>query len=303
MRTEHLEYVVDIYETQSFSQTAENFLTSHQVVSKAVSNLENELNVQIFERNYNGVIFTDIGLRIYEYAKEMLENRNKMLQTIAESNAQISNGRLNICIAPRFANDFFMGFYNDYAKKNPKLQMILKNISYNYILNNEIDTETIIFLPMTEETLQSARFKEIIQKHDLTYEVILKQPLGYCVSVKSPYYHAVAEQAGKIFDVLNFPVVAHNYFMEDRDIIDLPLQRSFYLVDNFDMQRKMVKKGTHVAILLPFEYKWLFKQDNDVKFFDIISNNDFYYVALYKKAGVEANNVCDFIAKLKKVFN
>lgn len=50
MRTEHLEYVVDIYETQSFSQTAENFLTSHQVVSKAVSNLENELNVQIFER-------------------------------------------------------------------------------------------------------------------------------------------------------------------------------------------------------------------------------------------------------------
>lgn len=178
MRTEHLEYVVDIYETQSFSQTAENFLTSHQVVSKAVSNLENELNVQIFERNYNGVIFTDIGLRIYEYAKEMLESRDKMLQTIAESNAQISIGRLNICIAPRFANDFFMGFYNDYAKKNPKLQMILKNISYNYILNNEIDTETIIFLPMVEETLQSARFKEIIQKHDLTYEVIFKATVG-----------------------------------------------------------------------------------------------------------------------------
>ena len=303
MRTEHLEYVVDIYETQSFSQTAENFLTSHQVVSKAVSNLEHELNVQIFERNYNGVIFTDIGLRIYEYAKEMLESRDKMLQTIAESNAQISIGRLNICIAPRFANDFFMGFYNDYAKKNPKLQMILKNISYNYILNNEIDTETIIFLPMVEETLQSARFKEIIQKHDLTYEVILKQPLGYCVSVKSPYYHTVAEQAGKIVDVLNFPVVVHNYFMEDQDIFDLPSQRNFYLVDNFDMQRKMVRKGTHVAILLPFEYKWLFKQDNDVKFFDTISNNDFYYVVLYKRIELYSNNISKFLNKLKEQIN
>ena len=53
MRTEHLEYLTDIYETQSFSKTAENFLTSHQVISKAMNNLENELNAQIFERAYS----------------------------------------------------------------------------------------------------------------------------------------------------------------------------------------------------------------------------------------------------------
>ena len=68
MRTEHLEYLTDIYETQSFSKTAENFLTSHQVISKAMNNLENELNAQIFERAYSGVKFTDIGLKVYKYA-------------------------------------------------------------------------------------------------------------------------------------------------------------------------------------------------------------------------------------------
>lgn len=93
MRTEHLEYLLDIAETKSFSKTADNFLTSHQVISKAMSSLENELSVHIFERTHSGVKFTEIGLEIYKYAKEMLDSRGKMLATISAYNSHILTGR------------------------------------------------------------------------------------------------------------------------------------------------------------------------------------------------------------------
>lgn len=299
MRTEHLEYVVDIYETQSFSQTAENFLTSHQVVSKAVSNLENELNVQIFERAYSGVKFTDIGLKVYKYAKDMLESRDKMLAAISENNSHILEGQLNINIAPRFANDHFIAFCDEYAKKNPKLKVWLRNLSYNDIFSSEIDNDTIILLPMSEYTLQSDRFEELIRKHELTSEIVLAQYLGYCVSVKSKYYQQILDyikESGKAEELMKnriLPIVTYNYFMMDEYL------ERFYLIDNFEVQRKMVKSGSYISVAMPHEFNWIFKNDKQVEFIPKISETKFYYVAVYKQELALKKQCRDFLDKLK----
>ena len=46
---------------------------------------------------------------------------------------------------------------------------------------------------MSEYTLQSDRFEELIRKHELTSEIVLAQYLGYCVSVKSKYYQQILD--------------------------------------------------------------------------------------------------------------
>ena len=299
MRTEHLEYLTDIYETQSFSKTAENFLTSHQVISKAMNNLENELNAQIFERAYSGVKFTDIGLKVYKYAKDMLESRDKMLAAISENNLHILEGQLNINIAPRFANDHFIDFCDEYAKKNPKLKVWLRNLSYNDIFISEIDNDTIILLPMSEYTLQSDRFEELIRKHELTSEIVLAQYLGYCVSVKSKYYQQILDyikESGNAEELMNnriLPIVTYNYFMMDE------YQERFYLIDNFEVQRKMVKSGSYISVAMPHEFNWIFKNDKQVEFIPKISENKFYYVAVYKQEVALKKQCRDFLDKLK----
>lgn len=303
MRTEHLEYLVDIYETKSFSKTADNFLTSHQVISKAMTNLENELDVQIFKRAYNGVSLTDIGVVVFLYAKEMLLSREKMLKTIADNRADNLRGKLNIYIAPRFANEFFLDFYNDYAKKNSKLEMILQNISYNFILNTDIDDDTIILVPMAESTLNDESYLEIIKKKKLVQEVLLEQTLGYCVSQKSPYYEQVLSTSKLPEDKWgDFPVIIHNYFIES-SLQQINIGTNCYVVDNFDIQRKMIKSGSHVAFMIPFEYNWLFKNDEHIEFISKLTESKFYYMALYAPELVQKKQGRDFLDKLKAKLN
>ena len=40
MRTEYLEYLIDLHETLSLSKTANNFFTSHQVINNGIKALE-----------------------------------------------------------------------------------------------------------------------------------------------------------------------------------------------------------------------------------------------------------------------
>ena len=39
MRTEHLEYLLDLKETSSLSKTAEKYFTSHQVINNAIKSV------------------------------------------------------------------------------------------------------------------------------------------------------------------------------------------------------------------------------------------------------------------------
>lgn len=59
MRTEHLEYLLDLQKTLSMTKTAENYFTSHQVINNAIKSLEEELNITILFRTHTGVIFSD----------------------------------------------------------------------------------------------------------------------------------------------------------------------------------------------------------------------------------------------------
>lgn len=222
-----------------------------------------------------------------------------MLATISAYNSHILTGRLNINIAPRFANEHFIAFCDEYAKKNPKLKVWLRNLSYNDIFSSEIDNDTIILLPMSEYTLQSDRFEELIRKHELTSEIVLAQYLGYCVSVKSKYYQQILDyikESGNAEELMKnriLPIVTYNYFMMDE------YQERFYLIDNFEVQRKMVKSGSYISVAMPHEFNWIFKNDKQVEFIPKISENKFYYVAVYKQEVALKKQCRDFLDKLK----
>lgn len=296
MRTEHLEYLVSLKETESFSKTSEIFLTSHQVISKAISNLEDELNIQILERTHRGVRFTTFGLIVYKYAEEILRNQSQLLQEI--SAASKIKGKLQIYIAPRFANDFFIDFYNDFQKNNSQLQIVLKNVSFDYIFEHiMVDENTVILLPIAQSMFTDTQKKKIADKN-LTYEVILSEPLGYCVSRKSKHYAEVSKFIQGVaisVDSHPFPIVTYNYYTSE----NMEQLHNFYLVDNFDMQKKMIKRGSHVAFMTPFEYSYFFKNDPQVAF---IQNQEvkanFCYMALYLEHQV-SESVHHFLNELK----
>ena len=66
-----IDYVIAVAECKSISQAAEMLYISQPSLSRYLSNLENELGVNLFVRTLNGTELTAAGKIYLEYAKEI----------------------------------------------------------------------------------------------------------------------------------------------------------------------------------------------------------------------------------------
>ena len=73
-----IDYVIAVAECRSISQAAEMLYISQPSLSRYLSNLENELGVNLFVRTLNGTELTEAGKIYLEYAKEIKLLRSTM---------------------------------------------------------------------------------------------------------------------------------------------------------------------------------------------------------------------------------
>jgi DNA-binding transcriptional LysR family regulator len=81
MTFQQLQYILDIRKTGSFSKTAKNFYVSQASISQAVNSLEQELGVEIFQRNWNGVVPTQQGALVLEEAGSICDHHRRLLES------------------------------------------------------------------------------------------------------------------------------------------------------------------------------------------------------------------------------
>ena len=83
MQIQQLTYFVAIAEQGSINKAAEKLFVTQPNLSKAISNLENELKVRIFNRTNKGVVLTDEGKKLYQYARTII-NQMELIQGLSE---------------------------------------------------------------------------------------------------------------------------------------------------------------------------------------------------------------------------
>ena len=83
MQIQQLTYFVAIAEQGSINKAAEKLFVTQPNLSKAISNLENELKVRIFNRTNKGVALTDEGKKLYQYARTII-NQMELIQGLSE---------------------------------------------------------------------------------------------------------------------------------------------------------------------------------------------------------------------------
>lgn len=67
MQLQQLQYFAAVAKYGSINKAAKVLFISQPSLSKAISNLEQELNVRLFERSNKGIVLTAEGKRIYQY--------------------------------------------------------------------------------------------------------------------------------------------------------------------------------------------------------------------------------------------
>lgn len=101
INTEWLKYLLITAQSRSLNEAAKKCYITRQSLNTAITNLEKELNLKIFNRHHSGVCLTEDGHLVVNAAQEILAQID-MLKSLHPKNVstKIHSDNLNIYIAP-----------------------------------------------------------------------------------------------------------------------------------------------------------------------------------------------------------
>lgn len=141
MNLQQLEYFKVIAETKNFT-TASNILSVTQpALSKAISKLEEELEVSLFEREGRNIKITKFGEVFLKYADSALkeiERGKERLQDMKRNNDRIISIASTHCIGATFIPFLISNFFNNKLQvkfniNNQSTEEILKDLKYGRV--------------------------------------------------------------------------------------------------------------------------------------------------------------------------
>lgn len=128
VKTEHIEYFLQIVKSQSISKAAKTLHLNHQHLSQIIAAMEKELGFHLLKRTYNGVTLTEEGQKALLYLEEMVKNYQILLtlapnrvseETVLPESFSIYN---NISINPSNIQRVIQAL----NKQFPMIDMVLK---------------------------------------------------------------------------------------------------------------------------------------------------------------------------------
>lgn len=130
----------------TITEAAKKLMISQPAVTKAIKNLEWQLNGSLFVRSKNGIKLTETGKKFYNYIKpaiEQIQDASKLFNNISK----IESGELKIGTSNTILKYFLMPYLKKYSELFPKVQISIEE-SYtptliNMVKNGNLDTAII----------------------------------------------------------------------------------------------------------------------------------------------------------------
>lgn len=119
-----LEYIVAVDTYRSFVGAAEKCFVTQPTLSMQVQKLEEMLNVKIFDRSKQPVVPTEIGGRIIEQARQVLQESLKIKEIISNEQQDVA-GELKVGIIPTVAPYLLPKVIASMMQKYPDLKLLI----------------------------------------------------------------------------------------------------------------------------------------------------------------------------------
>lgn len=178
MTITQLQYVLAVAEHKNFTLAAEKCFVTQPTLSMQIQKIEEELNVQIFDRSKKPIQLTDIGQKIVNQAKNIVIEADR-IKDIVEHQKGFIGGEFRLGIIPTIMPTLLPMFLNNFIKKYPKIKLIIEELNTDDIIlrlkNGYLDA-AIAATPLEDE-----KIKEIV----LYYEPFVAYiPDNYAISQK-----------------------------------------------------------------------------------------------------------------------
>ncbi|KMN22654.1 LysR family transcriptional regulator [Pseudomonas helleri] len=123
MNIRFLQTFVWVARLGSFRLTAEKLSTTQAAVSSRISVLENELGVQLFQRDSRGVSLTREGQKVLGYAEQMLATQQRLLQSLGQTDSFA--GRLRIGVMDTVIHSWLSDLISAISRDYPQVEVEL----------------------------------------------------------------------------------------------------------------------------------------------------------------------------------
>ena len=120
MTIRDLEIFIEVVRAKNMSNAAKNLKISQPTVSHAISQIENEYNVKLFDRISKKLYITDVGLRLYDYALNILE---QFEDTVIFLQSSSTAHNINLGVSSNFSSQFLLEIIDDYEKKKEDVSL------------------------------------------------------------------------------------------------------------------------------------------------------------------------------------
>lgn len=199
MTITQLKYVLAVAEHKNFTLAAEKCFVTQPTLSMQIQKIEEELSIQIFDRSKKPIQLTDIGQKIVNQAKNIVNEADR-IQDIVEQQKGFIGGEFRLGIIPTIMPTLLPMFLNNFIKKYPKVKLIIEELNTSEIitkLNNGHLDAAIAATPLMEEKIKEIVLyfepfvayipeshqnfqKEEIEVSDLNLDEILLLQDGHC---------------------------------------------------------------------------------------------------------------------------
>lgn len=150
----------------SFSKAAKSLYMTQPAVSQAIMQLESELEIRLFTRTPRGVVLTNEGEILFEYANSAINLINVGEKKIIESK-NLMAGELRIGVGDTISRYFLLPFLEEFHSKYPKIKLKVINRTTleltDLLKSGEVDV-AICNLPVKDSTLE---IMELMDIHDI----------------------------------------------------------------------------------------------------------------------------------------
>lgn len=166
MQLQQLIYFVTIAEQGSINKAAEKLFTTQPNLSKSISNLEGELKINIFRRTNKGVVLTDDGKKLYQYAHTIL-SQIELMQGLATKDPPrtLSIASYPIITMGRLVSDF----YNRHPDGEISLKLIERRMQevIELVENNEAEIGIVM-----SNHMQSKELRHMLHFRGLEFNIL-----------------------------------------------------------------------------------------------------------------------------------
>ena len=191
MTLQQLRYIVALGEYRHFGKAAEACGLTQSTLSLMIKKLEEELDVQLFDRNEHPLVPTEMGSRILAQARVVLYNTDQIPELIRNEKQSLS-GELRIGLISTVAPVLVPGLFRHFCHNHPAIalqteEMLTENVKDKLhkveidigILSTPVGDPQLLEIPLYTECFYAyvSESDPIYAQESLRLELILNRPL------------------------------------------------------------------------------------------------------------------------------